>query len=160
MGDGNYRGTARSDSNHLHMCVPYQKPTVGELFPEGKMFHSEQRRFRVVVENTIGQIKKFKTVGNGKAFRHQRDLEKYVFNVCARLTARIMRVRDAYPRSQEWIGDKKEEWEAKLGIHYYWDYEDPGAYFIHGIREDYVYENTTVGMANDLQTRWESIWGV
>ena len=56
------------------------------------------------------------------------------------------------------MGDKKELWESKLGIHYYWDHEEPGCYFIHGIGEDYVYQNTTVGMAADLQTRWEAIW--
>jgi len=99
MGDGNYRGTARSDSNALQMCVPYPQPSLGVLAPAARRFNSEQRRFRVVVENTIGQIKKFKVVGNGKAFRHRRDVEKDVFNVCARLTARIMRVRDANTRA-------------------------------------------------------------
>ncbi|CAM9372289.1 unnamed protein product, partial [Hapterophycus canaliculatus] len=87
MGDGNYQGVARSDSNDLYMCVPYKKPANGELTPDARAYNSEQRRFRVVVENTIGQIKKWKVIGNGKAFRHRRDFEREAFNVCARLTA-------------------------------------------------------------------------
>ena len=154
MGDGNYRGTARADSVELPMWVPFQ----GNVPPEGRRFNREQRRFRVVVENTIGQIKKFKTVGNGKAFRHRRDFEKHVFNLCARLTARIMRVRDKYPRSAEWIGDQKELWETRLGIHYYLDYEDPGAYFLHNEGENYVYDNTVPRTAQGLQEAWDLIW--
>ncbi|CAB1102108.1 unnamed protein product [Ectocarpus sp. CCAP 1310/34] len=155
MGDGNYRGLARADSNDMYMCAPHPGPNVP---PEGRRYNREQRRFRVVVENTIGQIKKFKTVGNGKAFRHQRDFEKHVFNVCARLTARIMRVRNKYPRSEAWIGDKKEEWEAKLGIHYYWDYDEPGCYLIHNEGENLVYDNTIEGTAEGLQEAWDAIW--
>ncbi|CAM9731266.1 unnamed protein product [Laminaria digitata] len=85
------------------MCVPHQNN--GHLTQEQKSFNSRQRRFRVVVENTIGQIKKWKIVG-GKAFRHERNFEVTVFDVCARLTARIMRVRDKYPRSADWVGNK------------------------------------------------------
>lgn len=160
MGDGNYRGTARSDSNDLQMCVPHKKPVGAELTADQRRFNSEQRRYRVVVENTIGQIKKWKVIGNGKAFRHLRTFEKECFNVCARLTARIMRVRNQYPRSQSWIGDRRELWEAKLGIHLYWNYEDPGSYFLHGEGENYVYDNIQEGTATELQNRWEQIWAM
>ncbi|CAN0089771.1 unnamed protein product, partial [Hapterophycus canaliculatus] len=85
MGDGNYQGPARADSNELYLCVPDKKPAVGQLTNQAKGHNSEQRRYRVVVENTIGQIKKWRVVGNGKAFRHRRDFEKDTFNVCARL---------------------------------------------------------------------------
>ncbi|CAM9638853.1 unnamed protein product, partial [Laminaria digitata] len=91
--------------------VPH--PDTGDLSTDEKFFNSRQRRFRVVVEKTVGQIKKWGVVG-GKAFRHQRDFEVPVFEVCARLTARLMRVREEYPRGAGWVGEEVLEWEAKL----------------------------------------------
>ncbi|CAM9611339.1 unnamed protein product [Laminaria digitata] len=159
MGDGNYRGNARAGDSSLMMCVPYTKSANAVLSPAEKNFNSQQRRFRVVVENTIGQIKKWKTIG-GQAFRHERDFENEVFDVCARLTARIMRVRNQYPRSLEWTTGVMEGWESKLGIHLWMDYEDPGSYLIHNRGEDYVYGTAEAGTATDLQNRWEAIWGM
>ena len=69
-----------------------------------------------------------------------------------------MRVRDAYPRSKEWVGDVVEGWEAKLGVHYYWDYEEPACYFLRGKGEEYVYNTAVPGTAADLQARWDLIW--
>lgn len=155
MGDGNYRGPARAGDNVTQMCVPHQNN--GHLTQEQKSFNSRQRRFRVVVENTIGQIKKWKIVG-GKAFRHERNFEVTVFDVCARLTARIMRVRDKYPRSADWVGNQITDWEAKLGIFLWMDAEDPGSYLIHGHGEDLIYDNWQQGHATLLQNRWEEIW--
>lgn len=143
----------------MMMCVPFKKPSVGTLSLEARAFNSQQRKFRVVVENTIGQIKKWKSVGNGKAFRHLRTFEKEVFNVCARLTARIMRVRDQYPRRKEWIGEKIEGWESRLGIHYYYDPDSPENYFHNDKEVDLVYDNVEPGEATDLQGIWEEIWG-
>lgn len=160
MGDGAYAGVARSDSSELYMCVPYKKPAHGDLTGDERRFNTEQRRYRVVVENTIGQIKKWKVVGNGKAFRHRRDFEADVFNVCARLTARIMRVRDRYPRSSAWIGMVRETWETKLGIHYYWDYEDPRSYLVHNEGENYVYGVVTQTTGTELQLAWNAVWAL
>ncbi|CAN0000888.1 unnamed protein product [Ectocarpus sp. 4 AP-2014] len=108
VGDGACGGLARADSDDLYMCLHYRRHPRGDLSNAERPFNTEQRRFRVVVENTIVQIKKWKVVGNGKAFRQRRDFETDVFNVCARLTARIVRVRDKYPRSREWIGKVSE----------------------------------------------------
>ncbi|CAB1111941.1 unnamed protein product [Ectocarpus sp. CCAP 1310/34] len=137
-----------------------EEAAAGDLSNEERRFNTEQRRFRVVAENTIGKIKKWKAVGNGKAFRHRRDFEKDVFDVCARLTARIMRVRDRYPRSPEWTGRVKEAWEVKLGIHLYWDYEDPKSYLVHNEGENYVYGVANEGTAQHLQQCWDSIWAL
>ena len=94
-----------------------------------KSFNSQQRRFRVVVENTIGQIKKWKAIG-GKAFRHERDFEHMEFDVSAKLTARIMQVRNKSPRSRQWTAEVMEGWESKLEIHLWVDPEDRGSYLV------------------------------
>ena len=154
MGDGNYRGPARSGDNVTQMCTPFANN--GHLTTEQKNFNSRQRRFRVVVENPIGQIKKWEVVG-GKAFRHQRDFEVTVFDVCARLTARIMRVRDKYPRSSSWVGNQITYWEAKLGIFLWMDAEDKGSYLIHDRADDLIYDNWEHGDATLLQKRWQEI---
>ncbi|CAN0413083.1 unnamed protein product, partial [Ectocarpus fasciculatus] len=44
------------------MCVPFKKPAHRDLTGDERRFNTEQRRYRVVVENTIGQIKKWKVV--------------------------------------------------------------------------------------------------
>lgn len=133
MGDGNYRGDARWGIPGLQMVVPYLKHP--QLPMEHKHFNSMQRRGRVVVENSIGQIKKFRIVGEG-CFEHQRDFEPHVFELCARLTARIMRVRNAYPRSEQWVWNQLESWEAKLGVFLWMDPDDAASYMVHGLAED------------------------
>lgn len=155
MGDGNYRGPARMGDNITQMCTPFENN--GHLTSEQNNFNSKQRRFRVVVENTIGQIKKWETVG-AKGFRHQSDFEVTVFDVCARLTARIMRVQDKYPRSSAWVGNQITDWEAKLGIFLWIDPDDSGSYLIHDHAEDLIYENWEHGDATLLQNRWQEIW--
>ncbi|CAM9325512.1 unnamed protein product [Ectocarpus sp. 13 AM-2016] len=158
MGDGNYRGDARMDSTGLEMCVPFQFSP--NLTHEQRDFNSQQRRVRVVVENTIGQIKKFRVIGEGR-FDHQRDFEPHVFELCARLTARIMRVRNAYPRSEEWLVNQVSTWESKLGVFLWMDPGDAASYLVHGLVEDAEYDTdmTAQQKAELLQGRWEAIWG-
>lgn len=153
MGDGNYKGEGRADTGEA-MCAPFPK---GDLTDDEKSFNSAHRRIRVVVENVIGQIKKWLVIGGGK-FRHQRDFEPTVFDVCSKLTARIMRVRDSYPRSNDWMWEKLEEWEAKLGVFLWMDYEDPKSYFIHGLGADLIYQRNEDGDAALLQSRWNEVW--
>lgn len=103
MGDGNYRGPARSGDDGTELCMPYRNNS--NHTPTKKAFNSRPRRFRVVYENTIWQSKKWK-IAEGKAFRHEREPDVTVFELCARLTARIMPLRDTYPRSAEWVENK------------------------------------------------------
>lgn len=154
MGDGNFGGAARCGSDDMRNCVPH--PDTGDLSMDEKIFNSRQRRFRVVVENTIWQIKKWGVVG-GKAFRHQRDFEVPVFEVCARLTARLMRVREMYPRGAEWVGEEVTDWEAKLGVFLWMDCRDSRSYLAHGLEEDRVYLNWTKCKRMLLQQRWDEI---
>lgn len=154
MGDGNYGGAARFGSDDIHTCVPH--PDTGDLSMDEKIFNSRQRRFRVVVEKTIMQIKKWGVVG-GKAFRHQRDFVVPVFEVCARLTARLMRVRERYPRGADWVGEGVTDWEAKLGVFLWMDSRDPKSYLAHGLEEDSVYMGWTKRKGKLLQQRWDEI---
>lgn len=132
----------------------------GHVTEAERGFNARQRRIRVVVENTIGQVKKWRVIGTGK-FRHHRDLEPAVFELCAKLTARLMRVRDKYPRSKEWLWKEYEEWEAKLGVFLILDNEDPQSHLVHNLGADMLYNSATPdGRANVLQHRWNVIWGL
>lgn len=155
MGDGNYQGLARVDDGVLLMCVPHRKSV--NLTPQQRAFNSVQRRMRVVVENSIGQIKKWKIIGEGR-FDHHRDFEPAVFECCAKLTALVMRLRNKYPRSEQWVWDHFEDWEAKLGVYLYVDYEDPESYLVHGLGEDLLYTTNVEGDAARCQERWDTIW--
>eukprot|EP00904_Undaria_pinnatifida_P003966 jgi/Undpi1/13570/HiC_scaffold_8.g03229.m1 len=150
MGDGNYRRPARSGDNVTQMCTPFANN--GHLTTDQKNFNSRQRRFHVVIENTIGQIKKWEVVG-GKAFRHEHDFEGTVLDVCAGLTASKMRVRDKYPRSSSWVGNQITDREAELGILLWMDAEDKGSHFIHDRAEDQIYDHGEHGDATVLQKR-------
>lgn len=109
-----------------------------------------------MVEKTVGQIKKWGVVG-GKAFRHQRDFEVPVFEVCARLTARLMRVREEYPRGAGWVGEEVLEWEAKLGVFLWMDCRDSRSYLAHGLEEDRECASWTKRKGKLLQQRWDEI---
>lgn len=152
MGDGNYMGEARADTGE-GMCVPAR----GNIEPEQLALNSAQRRIRVVVENVIGQIKNWMVVGNGK-FRDARDFEPTVFELCSKLTSRIMRVRNAYPRSNEWMWNELETWEAKLGVFLWFDYEDKESYLVDGLGADLLYQRNALSDAALLQTRWCEVW--
>ena len=154
MGDGNYRGPARVGHDDLMVCVPHMRSANAVMSASQKRFNSQQRRFRVVVENTIGQIKKWKVIG-GKAFRHQRYFKNKVFDVSAKLTARIMRVQNQYPRSRQWTTEVMKGWKWKLGILLWVGPEDPGSYLIHNLGEDFVYGSAEQGAAATLQSTWE-----
>ncbi|CAN0550113.1 unnamed protein product, partial [Ectocarpus sp. 12 AP-2014] len=64
------------------MCVPIRG---SHLTDDQKSFNTAQRRIRVVVDYTIGQIKKWMVIDGGVKFRHSRDFEPTVFEVCSKL---------------------------------------------------------------------------
>lgn len=157
MGDGNYRGDARWDEPNLKMVVPHEASP--HLTVAQKSFNACQRRSRVVVENVIGQVKMYSIIGSG-AFEHERDFEPYVFELCARLTARTMRVRNKYPRSSQWVWNQLEAWEAKLGVFLWMDPEDMTSYLVHGLAPDLDYQANPGAAAALAQQRWEQIWAL
>ena len=69
----------------------------------------------------------FKIVGNTK-YRGNLNDQGENFLLCAQLTARMMRIRDSYPRGKKFLEGRKEEWEVELGEGLYVDPADPEAY--------------------------------
>ena len=111
MGDGIYRGATRQDSPHPKMVVPY---TMAELnavcLParqDRKLYNRLQRRVRVVVEQTFGIIKAWGLCGN-TIYRGDLDHQGRNFVLCTYLTSRPMRVRNAYPRSPQWLETRQD----------------------------------------------------
>ena len=92
------------------------------------MSHNRTQRYlRVPVEQTFGMISHFKIVGNTK-FRGDLVLQGENFLLCTQLTARMMRLRDSYPRGKKFLEGQKEAWEVALGEGLYVDPDDPEAY--------------------------------
>ena len=87
MGDKGYQGI-----QHAHQSVlPYKKPRGGQLTDEQKAFNRRLSRTRVVVENTICQIKTFRAMAD--RYRHPRDSHNDVFNIVAALVNRRIQRR-------------------------------------------------------------------
>ena len=68
-------------------------------------------------------IKKWAIVGD-TVFRGSLDQQGENFLLCTQLTARLMRVRDQYPRGKKWLNGEKEEWEEAWERNG-WLYSDP-----------------------------------
>ena len=74
-----------------HMVVLFKRIfTNMPLSPEQAAFNEEHGSYRVIVENTIGQIKTFKCIAT--TFRHDLHDHATFFNVCAQLTNIRLRV--------------------------------------------------------------------
>ena len=87
MGDRGYQGI-----QHAHQSVlPHKKPRGGELTDEQKAFNRRLSKARVVVENTICQIKTFRVVAD--RYRHPRHSHNDVFNIVAALVNRRIQRR-------------------------------------------------------------------
>eukprot|EP00966_Prymnesium_polylepis_P093067 2154530-Prymnesium_polylepis.1 len=65
----------------------------------------EQRYLR-----TFGSIKQWGIVSD-TVFRDSLDQQGGNFLLCTQLTARLMRVRNQYPRGEKWMRGEKEAWE-------------------------------------------------
>lgn len=52
-----------------------------------------------------------------------------------------MRLRNKYPRSQQWAWawNQVAEWESKLGVYLHVDYEESESYLVRGLGEDLLY---------------------
>jgi len=82
MGDSGYQGIQR-----VHLAIlPYKKPKGGHLTDDQKAFNHCLSRARVIVENTLGQVKTFRVMAD--RFRHPRDSHHGVFLLVAALVNR------------------------------------------------------------------------
>ena len=108
LGDGIYRGPACIDQRVPLMCTPWNlagvcDPRVTPRVRKGRRaWNRRQRRLRVVVEQTFGIIKQWKVVGN-VVWRMDYELQGKNFLLATLLTARLMRVRNSYPRGEKWL---------------------------------------------------------
>lgn len=85
MGDSGYQGI-----QHEHLAVlPYKKPQGGQLTAEQKEHNRQVSRIRVVVENTIAQIKTFRIIA--EVYRHAREDYNAIFRTVAVLVNRRIR---------------------------------------------------------------------
>jgi hypothetical protein len=75
-----------------------------------KLYNRRQRKLRVVVEQTFGMIKQWKIVGNS-FYRADLDQQGRNFVLATQLTARLMRVRNAYPRGESWLRSGIDQFE-------------------------------------------------
>ena len=89
----------------------------------------QQRRLRVVIEQTIGMISQYGIIGRGK-YRGNVETQGLNFLLCTQLTARTMRLRNSYPRGKHWLtsGGELEQWERELGDYLYVDPSNPDLY--------------------------------
>jgi len=86
MGDSGYQGI-----QHAHQAVlPDKKPKGGELTADQKARNHQIAQARIVVENTIAQLKTFRVLAD--RYRHPRPSHHQVFGIVAGLvTQRIER---------------------------------------------------------------------
>lgn len=82
MGDSGYQGI-----QHDHLAVlPDKKPKNGELTDEQKARNRLVSQARIVVENTLAQMKSFRVLSD--RYRHPRDTHNDVFTIVAVLVNR------------------------------------------------------------------------
>ena len=118
------------------MWIPFSKPRIAaarragnhQLVNSMREFNTIFRSMRLVVENSIARIKEWSIVGT--EYRGNINKQGMYFDLCARLTARMMRVRDKYPRTIEGILSRtfSEDWEQELGWALFVDAENPDMY--------------------------------
>ncbi len=85
MGDSGFQGI-----QHEHPAIlPHKKPKGGELTKVQKKYNRRVSRVRVVVENTIAQIKTFRVTA--EVYRHPREDYNDIFQIVAVLVNRRIR---------------------------------------------------------------------
>jgi hypothetical protein len=71
LGDGGFYFNRANDDDQIVAAKPFKKKRGEQLTQEQKEFNKKFSQFRVVVENAIGQLKKWKVFS--EKFRHYRD---------------------------------------------------------------------------------------
>lgn len=87
MGDSGFQGIQK---DHLAV-LPDKKPKGGELTDEQKAHNRRISHYRIVVENTICQLKTFRVLAH--LYRHARESHSAVFAIVAALVNRRIRRR-------------------------------------------------------------------
>ena len=96
--------------------LPANAPDLRRAQPEMrrmlKNMNKIQRYLRCPIEQTFGLIKKWEICGESP-FRGSLDQQGENFMLCTQLTARLMRVRNKYPRGEKWLRGEMEDWEKE-----------------------------------------------
>jgi hypothetical protein len=108
--------------NALHVnttepgVLPASQPELRKAAPPMRKMlarmNKQQRHLRCPIEQTFGMIKQWGIVSD-TVFRGSLDQQGDNFLLCTQLTARLMRVRDQYPRGAKWMRGEKEAWEEE-----------------------------------------------
>ena len=114
--DGVFQNTLHCKTDEIGI-LPFNLPALNKMMPAArkvaKRYNRKQRYLRVVVEQTIGLIKQWKIVSE-EAYRGDLDDQGLNFTLCTQLTARIMRIRNAYPRGDKFMRGELEDWEKEM----------------------------------------------
>ena len=131
--DGVFQGELHSRTTRGAL-IPASKAAIasGRTFDERQALRGanrQQRRLRVVIEQTIGIISQYDIIGRGK-YRGSVETQGLNFLLCTQLTARTMRLRNSYPRGRHWLtsGGELEQWEREMGDYLYVDPSAPDLY--------------------------------
>jgi hypothetical protein len=109
-------GMLPANANELRRANPAMRGML-------KAMNRTQRYLRCPIEQTFGYIKGFDIVGESY-FRGGVDQQGENMLICTQLSARLMRIRNTYPRGEKWLHGEQEEWE-KRGLREGWLYLDP-----------------------------------
>lgn len=97
MGDSGFQGI-----QHRHRAIlPHKKPKGGELTQKQKDDNRRISRARVVVENTIAQIKIFRVTA--ETYRHAREDHTSIFQIVTALVNRRIRQRPLRRVAQHYL---------------------------------------------------------
>lgn len=88
-----------------------------------RRMNRKQRYYRCPIEQTFGHIKEWDVVGDS-VFRGDLQQQGENFLMATQLSARMMRVRNKFPRGERWLAGELEDWE-KEWEEQGWLYSDP-----------------------------------
>jgi hypothetical protein len=95
------QGTLPANAAELRRAQPDMRRML-------KQMNKVQRYLRCPIEQTFGLIKKWEICGE-TPFRGSLDQQGENFLLCTQLTARLMRVRNKYPRGDKWLRGEMED---------------------------------------------------
>lgn len=132
--DGGFPGNLHCKTDSAGI-LPADRPTLNAAAPMERRgltaYNRKQRHLRTPIEQLNAMIKQYKIVGNIK-YRGNIEVQGLNWLLCTQLTARTMRLRDAYPRGRKWLeqAGELEQWEKDMGEFLYVDPQNPDLYRI------------------------------
>jgi|TARA_B110000046_G_C12969171_1_gene388156 hypothetical protein len=114
--DGVFQSALHLQTSHAGV-LPSNAPELRRANPalrsKLRRMNREQRYLRVPIEQTFGMIKRY-TICGDTVYRGDGNQQAENFLLATQLAARLMRVRNAYPRGEKWMAGEYEDWEREL----------------------------------------------